>query len=81
MRSAGVGPELKIKLEAIAKALGPYPHGKLKVTHRKVISRSRPRAKFILWVPSPDAQAFFGLRSPNLSQRQGRNGTDRQLGG
>jgi hypothetical protein len=44
MRSAGAGPELKIKLEAIAKALGPYPHGKLKVTHRKVISRSRPRA-------------------------------------
>ena len=45
MRSAGAGPELKIKLEAIAKALGTYPHGKLKVTHRKAISRSRPRAK------------------------------------
>jgi hypothetical protein len=45
MRSAGAGPELKIKLEEIAKALGPYPHGKLKVTHRIVINRSRPRAK------------------------------------
>jgi hypothetical protein len=45
MRSAGAGPELKIKLEEIAKALGRYPHGKLKVTHRIVINRSRPRAK------------------------------------
>ncbi len=45
MRSAGAGPELKAKLEAIAKTLGPYPHGKLKVIHRKAISRSRPRAK------------------------------------
>ena len=45
MRSAGAGPELKGKLEAVAKQLGPYPHGKLKVTHRKAISRSRPRAK------------------------------------
>jgi hypothetical protein len=45
MRSAEAGPELKAKLVEIAKILGPYPHGKLKVTHRKVISRSRPRAK------------------------------------
>lgn len=45
MRSAGAGPELKGKLETVAKQLGPYPHGKLKVTHRKPISRSRPRAK------------------------------------
>ena len=45
MRSAEAGPELKAKLVEIAKKLGPYPHGKLKVTHRKVISRSRPRAK------------------------------------
>jgi hypothetical protein len=45
MRSAEAGPELKAKLVEIAKTLGPYPHGKLKVTHRKVISRSRPRAK------------------------------------
>ncbi len=45
MRSAGAGPELKAKLELIAKALGPYPHGKLRVVHRSPISRSRPRAK------------------------------------
>jgi len=45
MRSAEAGPELKSKLVVIAKTLGPYPHGKLKVTHRKVVSRSRPRAK------------------------------------
>lgn len=45
MRSAEAGPELKAKLIEISKTLGPYPHGKLKVTHRKVISRSRPRAK------------------------------------
>jgi len=45
MRSSGAGPDLKIKLEAIADTLGPYPHGKLKVVHRKAISRSRPRAK------------------------------------
>ena len=45
MRSAGAGPELKAKLEVVAQALGPYPHGKLKVLHHKAISRSRPRAK------------------------------------
>ncbi len=45
MRSAGAGPALKAKLELIAKHLGPYPHGKLKVVHRKATSRSRPRAK------------------------------------
>lgn len=45
MRSASAGPELKVKLEAISQTLGPYPHGKLKVVHRKAISRSRPRAK------------------------------------
>lgn len=27
MRSAGAGPELKAKLEVVANALGPYPHG------------------------------------------------------
>jgi hypothetical protein len=45
MRSAGAGPELTVKLQEVAKHLGPYPHGKLKVVHRKAISRSRPRAK------------------------------------
>lgn len=45
MRSAGAGPELKAKLEVIAMALGPYPHGKLRVVQRSPISRSRPRAK------------------------------------
>jgi hypothetical protein len=45
MRSAGAGPELTVKLQEVAKHLGPYPNGKLKVVHRKAISRSRPRAK------------------------------------
>lgn len=45
MRSASAGPELRAQLEVISKALGPYPHGKLKVTHRMRINRSRPRAK------------------------------------
>lgn len=45
MRSAGAGPELKVKLGEIATTLGPYPHGKLKVVHHRAISRSRPRAK------------------------------------
>lgn len=45
MRSAEAGPELKAKLVIVAQTPGPYPHGKLKVTHHKVISRSRPRAK------------------------------------
>lgn len=45
MRSASAGPELKAQLEVISQALGPYPHGKLKVTHRIRINRSRPRAK------------------------------------
>lgn len=34
MRSTTVGPELKPKLEALAKELGPYPHGKLNLSER-----------------------------------------------
>jgi hypothetical protein len=45
MRSANAGPELKERLTQLAQQLGPYPHGKLKVTHRKVVSRARARAK------------------------------------
>lgn len=45
MRSAGAGPELKRALTEIAVKLGPYPHGALKVAHRKVVSRARARAK------------------------------------
>lgn len=33
MRSAGAGPELKVKLAGIAKSLGTHPNGKLKVVH------------------------------------------------
>ena len=45
MRSAGAGAELKKTLQELAKQLGPYPHGALKVAHRKVVSRARARAK------------------------------------
>ena len=45
MRSAGAGPEMKEKLLQLAAKLDSYPHGKLKVAHHKVISRSRPSAK------------------------------------
>lgn len=45
MRSAGAGPQLKLRLVSIAQSLGAYPHGKLKVTHRKIIRASRPRAR------------------------------------
>lgn len=45
MRSAGAGPELKRTLTELAAKLGPYPHGALKVTHRKVASKVRARAK------------------------------------
>ena len=45
MRSAGAGPELKLLLQQLAHYLGPYPHGSLKVHHRKVVSKARARAK------------------------------------
>ena len=45
MRSASAGPELLKKLEQIAKKLGPYPHGALRVAHRRIVTRPRPRAK------------------------------------
>ena len=45
MRSAGAGPTLKIKLEAIASQLGPYPHGKLNAPSKRPVRRDRPRAK------------------------------------
>ena len=45
MRSAGAGPELRALLVQLTRLLGPYPHGGLKVTHRKVVSRARARAK------------------------------------
>lgn len=44
MRSADAGPELRQKLQALAQLLGPYPHGQLKVSHRRAASRPRPRA-------------------------------------
>jgi hypothetical protein len=45
MRSAGAGPELKEKLQEIAFQLGPYPHGKLMVSMRKITRSPRPRAR------------------------------------
>ena len=45
MRSADAGPELRKKLAQLALELGPYLHGQLKVSHKRAVSRSRPRAK------------------------------------
>ena len=45
MRSAGAGPELKVKLEKIAASLGTYPHAKLNVPRKVIDRRPRPRAK------------------------------------
>ena len=45
MRSAGAGPELKVKLEKIAARLGAYPHAKLNVPRKVIDRRPRPRAK------------------------------------
>lgn len=45
MRSASAGKELKQHLAELAAKLGPYPHGRLKVYHRKVTNAPRPRAK------------------------------------
>jgi len=45
MRSAGAGPELKVKLEQIATSLGTYPHAKLNVPRKVIDYRPRPRAK------------------------------------
>ncbi len=45
MRSAGAGAELKKILTDLAIKLGPYPHGALKVSHRKAVSKARAKAK------------------------------------
>ena len=45
MRSAGAGPELKAKLNALLEQLGPYPHGHLKVSMQKTPRVNRPRAR------------------------------------
>ena len=44
MRSAGAGPELLAKLGELAVTLGPYPHGKLKVSVVRRTRAPRPRA-------------------------------------
>ena len=44
MRSAGAGPALKEHLQALAAVLGPYPHTKLDVTHKKRTTTPRPKA-------------------------------------
>jgi len=45
MRSAGAGPELKVKLEQLVANLGAYPHAKLNVPRKVIDRRPRPRAK------------------------------------
>lgn len=45
MRSASAGKELKQHLAELAAKIGPYPHGRLDVYHRKVTNSPRPRAK------------------------------------
>lgn len=45
MRSAGAGPELKVKLLELLEQLGPYPHGHLKVSMHKAPRANRPRAR------------------------------------
>ena len=45
MRSAGAGPELKVKLLALLPQLGPYPHASLAVSMKKSVRRNRPRAQ------------------------------------
>ena len=45
MRSAGAGPELKVVLTELASRLGSYPHGRLLVSHKKVVHKPRPRAR------------------------------------
>ena len=45
MRSAGAGPELKVKLVALLPQLGAYPHAPLALSMKKLVQRSRPRAQ------------------------------------
>jgi hypothetical protein len=64
MRSAGTGPELLAKLEAIALSLGHYPHARLNVPRRVVSYSPRPRAKCGVWsvrVYCADAQSVYSL--------------------
>lgn len=44
MRSASAGKALKDQMQQLAQQLRPYPHGPLKVTHRRVVHTPRPRA-------------------------------------
>lgn len=45
MRSAGAGPELKAKLQALAQGLGAYPHARLSVPGKAAPRPPRPRAR------------------------------------
>ncbi len=45
MRSAGAGPELKARLQALAQSLGAYPHGRLAVPAKAAARPPRPRAR------------------------------------
>ena len=65
MRSAGTGPELLVKLEAIALSLGPYPHARLTVPRRVVSYSPRPRAKCgVCGFTVPMLKAFIHYGSP-----------------
>lgn len=44
MRSAGAGPELRLRLKEIATQLGPYPHSALQKPRKTVRLYERPKA-------------------------------------
>jgi hypothetical protein len=63
MRSAGAGPALRTKLEAIAASLGVYPHSKLNVPRKVIDWRPRARAKCLtcgFTVPMLRAYIHYG---------------------
>ena len=45
MRTAGAGPALKKRLEALLERLPPYPHGRLKASHHRPVSVPPPKAE------------------------------------
>jgi len=65
MRSAGAGPELKVKLEQLVASLGTYPHAKLNVPRKVIDRRPRPRAKcFECGFTVPMLKAFMHYGPP-----------------
>ena len=45
MRATNAGPELSLELSRIAKKLGDFPHGKLKIPPRRISTHVRPGGK------------------------------------